>query len=107
MPKNKKLKYLIIIFFLIFIGLISYIGSTIGTQKLEGVKKLIPTPIKKVLNNTIFIIPNLKKEIEINRNRMNSINERIQKYENLQSINGFQIENLIIESENAKNKYLL
>lgn len=107
MPKNKKLKYLIIIFFLIFIGLISYIGSTIGTQKLEGVKKLIPNPIKKVLNNTIFIIPNLKKEIEINRKRMNSINERIQKYENLQSINGFQIENLIIESENAKNKYQL
>ena len=67
MLKYKKLKYVIIILVIIFIGLLSYIGSTIGTSKFVGIKKLIPNNVKQVLNDTIFIIPNLKKKYNLIR----------------------------------------
>ena len=107
MLKYKKLKYLILIFFIIFIGVIFYMGSTIGTPKFASIKKLIPDNLKRVLNNTIFVIPNLKKEIELNKNYIISVNNRIKKYENLQSINGYQIENLLVSDENKTNFYEL
>jgi hypothetical protein len=94
---KKKIIYIIIIS--ISIAIISYFGSSIGTSKFVSIKKIIPKEVKNILNKTIFIVPNLKKEINRNRNYIEQIDIRQRQYANLQSKNGYLIEDLAIKDE--------
>jgi hypothetical protein len=100
----KKIIVLIIIFFTIL-----FLNFLYFKTDLVFIKNKFPNEVKKVLKETVFIIPNLKKEIEVQKNIANNQIEAAKILKNelieVQQIKGIVNEKIFPQTQFVKLSY--